>query len=51
MKKIVYLNESQLKNIIEKVIQESKKDDKLSQIEESLEEIAEDVKKNLTTIF
>jgi hypothetical protein len=28
MKKIVYLNESQLKNIIERVIQESKKDDK-----------------------
>ena len=30
MKKIVYLNESQLKNIIEKVIQESKKDDKFN---------------------
>jgi uncharacterized protein YkuJ len=30
MKKIVYLNESQLKNIIERVIQESKKDDKFN---------------------
>jgi len=31
MKKIVYLNESQLKNIIEKVIEESKKDGKFIQ--------------------
>jgi len=31
MKKIVYLNESRLKNIIERVIQESKKDDKFNE--------------------